>query len=135
MWVFLYFRCRTFRQALDAEIRESNKLGIAQDCKMEKREEMTDEEEVKLWQLQLLGSYSVEFLLHTLYFYNGKMFGRRANKHRLSRVCNIKVVDNYIIFYESTSKTFHGGLKALKREPRYVKHECHRVSEIYSPCL
>ena len=39
MWVF-NFRCRTFRQALDAEMRESNKLRIAQDCKIEKREKV-----------------------------------------------------------------------------------------------
>ena len=31
--------------------------------------------------------------------------------------------------------TFHGGLKDLKKEPRLIKHECHRPQEGHSPCL
>lgn len=131
----LIARFTTFRNALDAEMREANKLGVAQESKMAERKEITEEEESKLWKLNLLGKTTAESLLHTVYFYNGKLFGLRSNEHRLLRVSNFKIVDNLIIFDESTSKTFHGGLKDLKKEPRLIKHECHRPQKGHSPCL
>ena len=45
----------TFRNALDIEMREANKLGVAQERKMTERKEITEEEESKLWKLNLLG--------------------------------------------------------------------------------
>ena len=64
LWVkkmssFLAFICRflRFRNALDAEMREANKKE------------------------NLLGAHTAESLLHTMYFYNGKLFGLRANEH------------------------------------------------------
>jgi hypothetical protein len=125
----------TFRKGLDAEMRQANKMGVAQDRKMPQRAEVTEEEEAKLWELKLLGRNTAECLLHTLYFYNGKIFGLRANEHRQLRVINIKVIDNFIVFDESTSKTFHGGLKDLNKQPRFVKHMCHDSNEMHSPCL
>ena len=44
----------TFRNALDAEMREANKLGVAQERKMAERKEIAEEEESKLWKLNLL---------------------------------------------------------------------------------
>ena len=84
----------TFRNALDIEMREANKLGVAQERKMTERKEITEEEESKLWKLNLLGKTTAESLLHTLYFYNGKLFGLRSNEHRLLRASNFKIVDN-----------------------------------------
>jgi hypothetical protein len=92
-------------------MRETNKMGIAQPKKKPERSGVTDEEELELWRQNLLGGQSAESLLNTPYFYNGKLFGLRANEHRLLRISNIILVDNLIIFYESLSKTFHGGLK------------------------
>ena len=133
----IFYTCRfsTFRRALDAEMREATKLGITQETKMAPRQDVTVEEETKLWELQLLGDNSAESLVNTLYFYNGKLFGLRSNEHRMLRVCNFKVLNNLIIFDESVSKTFHGGLKDLKKEPRFIKHECHKVGEFHIPCL
>ena len=101
----------TFRNALDIEMREANKLGVAQERKMTERKEITEEEESKLWKLNLLGKTTAESLLHTLYFYNGKLFGLRSNEHLLLRASNFKIVVNLIIFDETTSKTILGGLK------------------------
>ena len=101
----------TFRNALDIEMREANKLGVAQERKMTERKEITEEEESKLWKLNLLGKTTAESLLHTLYFYNEKLFGLRSSEHRLLRASNFKIVDNLIIFDETTSKTILGGLK------------------------
>jgi len=93
-------------------VREATKLG----------ENVTEDEEAIFWKQQLLGKNSAESLVHTMYFYNGKMFGLRANEHRILRYNNITVKDNLIIFDESVSKTFHGGLKDLKKGKRYIKH-------------
>ena len=110
-FVFRTHRFSTFCKALDAKMRETNKMGIAQPKKKPERSGVTDEEELELWRQNLLGGQSAESLLNTPYFYNGKLFGLRANEHRLLRISNIILVDNLIIFYESLSKTFHGGLK------------------------
>ena len=37
------------------------------------------------------------------------------------------VKENLIIFDESFSKMFHGGLKDLKKKPRLIKHKCHEI--------
>lgn len=119
-----------FHNALDAEMWEANKLGDAQE-----RKEITEEEESNLTNLNLLGKTTAEALLHTFNFYNGKLFRLRSNAHWMLRVSNFKIVDNLIIFDKSKSKTFHGGLKDLKKQPQLIKHECHRPQEGHSPCL
>ena len=116
-------------------MREANQIGIAQERKKPQRGDVTEEEELELWRQNLLGGHSAESLLNTLYFYNGKLFGLRANEHRLLRISNIVLVDNLIIFDESLSKTFHGGLKDLKKQARYIKHICHVPNEIHDSCL
>ena len=125
----------SFRKSLDAEMKNATRCGIALLSKKETREEINDEEEAVLWEKGLLGGQTAESLLHTLYFYNGKLFALRACEHRLLRLCNILVGENYICFDESLSKTFHGGLSELKRSPRYIKHLCHEVGETHEPCL
>ena len=132
----MYFahRFSTFRKALDAEMREANKIGIAQERKKPQRGDVTEEEKLELWRQNLLGGHSAESLLNTLYFYNGKLFGLRANEHRLLRISNIVLVDNLIIFDETLSKTFHGGLKDLKKQARYIKHICRVPNEIHDSC-
>ena len=96
----------TFRNALDTEMREANKRGVAQERKMAERREITEEEESKLWKLNLLGKTTAESLLHTLYFYNGKLFGLRSNEHRLLRASNFKIVDYLITLTKARRKRF-----------------------------
>lgn len=116
-------------------MKDATKCGIAQKCKKEAREEITEEEEAILWEKGLLGGHSAESLMNTIYFYNGKMFGLRAGEHRLLRLCNIYVKENLIIFDESLSKTFHGGLKELKNTPRFIQHKCHDIGSQHNRCL
>lgn len=125
----------SFRKTLDAEMKNATKCGINLMSKKEIREEITEQEEALLWEKGLLGGKTAECLMHTLYFYNGKLFALRACKHRLLRVSNIIVEENYICFDESLSKTFHGGLSDLKKSPRYTRHLCHEVGETHEPCL
>ena len=112
----------------------SNKIGIAQKRKKPERGDVAEEEELKLWRQNLFGGHSAESLLNTLYFRNGKLFGLRANEHRLLPINNIVLVDNLITFDESL-KTFHGGLKDLKEQARYIKHTCHERNEIHDSRL
>jgi hypothetical protein len=99
---------------IDGEMRDATNSGVDIQTKKEVREEITLEEEEIFWQKGPLGQNSAECLLHSIYFYDGKLFGLRANEHRLFRVANIVLKDNFINFDESISKTFHGGLQDLK---------------------
>jgi hypothetical protein len=108
---------------------DATKCAVAQTSKRAAKAEITEEEEANLWDMKLLGSYSSELLLHTVYYFNGKLFGLRAvaGEHRLLRLANIIVKENIIIFDESCCKTYRGGLDDLKNKPRYIEHECHAI--------
>ena len=100
---------------------------------MDTREEITEDEEGILREKGLLGGHSAESLMHTIYFYNGKVFGLQAGEHRLLFFLYYK--ENLIIFDESLCKTFYGGLKDLKKKPRLIKHKCHEVGHQLDRCL
>ena len=60
----------------------ATKGGIAQKCKMDYREEITeDEEAIWLWEKGPLRGFSAELLMYTIYFYNGKLFGLHPGEH------------------------------------------------------
>ena len=103
--------------------------------KSEVREEIAVEEEELFWQKGLLGKASAECLLHTIYFYCGKLFGLRANEQRLLRFFNIILNENFIIFDENISKTFHGGISDLKHTSILIRHMCHEKGIAHFPCL
>jgi hypothetical protein len=42
---------------------------------------------------------------------------------------------NFIKFEENAWKTFHGGLKYLKYNPKSIRHICHENGEEHNPCL
>ena len=71
----------------------------------QKRQETTEREETILWDMALLGASTVESLLNTVYFYNGKLFGLQAGEHRLIRLSNV-VEGNKIVFDEFRGKTY-----------------------------
>jgi hypothetical protein len=98
--------------------------GVSIKSKMPVKEGITEEEEGIFWNKHLLGCHTSASLLYTVYFYNGKLFGLRSQEHRNLRYVNFKIESNCIIFDESISKTYHGGLKDLKYTPCVVKHVC-----------
>ena len=52
------------------------------------------------------------------------------------RLHNFVVSENAVSFVKNVSKTYHGGLKDLKRNPRNVKHYCHRDGDKeHNPCI
>ena len=97
---------------------------------------ITVEEEKQMWTAGVLGENSPENLLKTLYFYVGKLFGLRAKEHRMLRLDKFVVGENEVSFIANVSKTYYGGLKGLKRNPRNVKHYCHTGNEKeHKPCI
>ena len=81
-------------------------------------------------------SNSYKSSLYTIYFYNGKLFGIRAKEHRNLRVNNFRIDSVSVTYDESTSKTFHGGLKDLKYSPRVTKHICCSGKDVnHFPCI
>ena len=60
--------------------------GLHIKFKKEEKKFVTAEEERKFWEMNLLGTSSAKSLLHTVYFYNGKIFGLMLRSTReLSR--------------------------------------------------
>ena len=77
----------------------------------EEKEALTEEEEEQMWQAEQLGDQTARVLLNTIYFYNGKLFGIRAQEHRKLRLSDIDLENgNTIVYRENCSKTFHGGI-------------------------
>ena len=103
--------------------------GVSIKSKIPGKEGFTEEEEAIFWNKHLLGCHTSASLLYTVYVYNGKLFGLRSQEHRNLRYVNIRIESNCIIFDESVSKTYHGGLKDLKHTPRVVKHVCYGENE------
>lgn len=68
------------RRILDAEMKEVHAAGIT-NAKAEK-EAVSDGDEERMWQQGVLGEATAKSLLHTIYFYNGKLFGMRSQEHR-----------------------------------------------------
>lgn len=67
------------RRILDAEMKV-HAAGVT-NAKAEK-EAVSDEEEERMWQQDVLGEATAKTLVHTIYFYNGKLFGMRSQEHR-----------------------------------------------------
>ena len=111
--------------------------GVALKTNKAEKVGISAEEEKMFWEKGLLGCQTAETLVNTIYFYNGKLFGIQAKENRDLRYVNIKIVDsNRIVFDESQSKTFHGGLKDLKYTPCVIKHVCGRVENLnHFPCI
>ena len=62
-------------------MKDSTREGVSLQNKREK-EAVTDEEEEMYWFGRLFGTKTAKCLLHTIYFYNGKLFGLRGGEHR-----------------------------------------------------
>ena len=107
------------------------------DLKPEK-EPVSEEEEDGMWAEGHLGVSSAKALINTVYYYNGKLFGLRAGEHRSLRLRDIenKIGARCLCYRENRSKTFHGGIKDLKKKCKEIKHLCHKEGdEGHERCL
>ena len=128
-----------FQKVLDAEMKVLHACAgedYAGKAAKAEREAITEEEEKEMWHAGVLGDKSPNTLLNTLYFYIGKLFGLGASEHPMFRLHNFVVSENAVSFVENVSKTYHGGLKDLKRNATNVKHYCHRDEDKeHNPCI
>ena len=101
------------------------------------KEPVSDEEEERMYQQGLLGEASAKTLLHTIYFYKGKIFGMRSQEHRQLRLDDIKIEnDKSIVYRENISITFHGGIADMKMKGKVVKDLCHgNENDSHKRCL
>ncbi|CAB4030961.1 zinc finger MYM-type 3-like [Paramuricea clavata] len=110
--------------------------SLAENRTRREKEAITDDEEGLLWSKGLLGDKTAQNLVYTIYFYIEKIFRLRACEHRQLRLSNFVIENNKICYRENISKTFHGGLKDLKKKPRIVTYYCHEDEEsVHEPYL
>jgi hypothetical protein len=116
-------------------MRDATRQGVSLATKQNEKEPVSDDDEKLFWGKQLLGMKTAKTLLNTVYYYNGKLFGLRGGEHRNLTLQNFELGPNFIKYQENVSKTFHGGLKDLKYEPKSKKHICHDMNGDHDPCI
>ncbi|CAC5377501.1 unnamed protein product [Mytilus coruscus] len=83
--------------------------------------------EEKLWESDVFGFSSAETLLHTVFFYNSKLFGPRGrDEHRNLQVEQIVIGEDdngeYIEFKGKNCTTYNGGLCHRSIASKAIKH-------------
>ncbi|XP_045167184.2 uncharacterized protein KIAA1958 homolog [Mercenaria mercenaria] len=118
-------RYARFREVLDAQMKKLTKdgLGIGQ----REAKPVNEEDEKILWSKGVFGNSSSVALQHTMYFYNCKFFGLRALDEHRTLNCNQFAIGSdengrYIEFKGTNSKTYNGGLKHRRIEPKIIRH-------------
>ena len=114
-----------FRTILDAEMRRLHKQGLGTTSKQ--AEPITPEEEALLWKAHQFGTHSGHALLHTVYYYNCKVFGLRSYDEHRNLCCSqyVKKVDEhgrvYLEYTDYGNKTNRGGLTNLKLQAKCIR--------------
>ena len=118
----------SFKSSLDAEMKRLQSQGLG--SKKRQAEELTCEDEEKLWETGLLGDRTPHTLLDTMVFCNGLYFALRSGReHRQLRLrpCQIEIIQHeneqpYLKYTEDVSKNRPGGLKGRNVKPKIVYH-------------
>lgn len=126
-----------FHRALDAKCKELTRRGIGIHTKQ--ADALTLEDEERIWQKGVFGDDSAECLIHTLYYYNCKLFGLRGrDEHRTLHSSQFTVHDNSITFQGRCTKTYNGGLGQTNLQPKSITHhdsDDFRISKYYATYL
>ena len=101
-------------------MKDATRCEVTVSTKKDEKEAITDED--LFWSRGLKVTDSSNWLLNTVYFNNGKLFGLRGGEHKNITVRNIRVSDDCLRFEGNSSKSFHGGTCYLKYVPRAVTH-------------
>ena len=132
---FLYLR-----RVLEAKLKDLSRRGIGSEIK--RADAFTKQDEEICWQKRLFGSDCAESLLHTIYFYNCKLFHLRGcDEHRRITIHDISIGEDsngkYVDFIGNTSKNSQGGMRSLARNiesktSRYYSQENdHGIVDFY----
>ena len=114
------------RTSLDAAMKEANSLGVRSQGSGPS-DAVSKIQEEYLWDREVLGDTSPEVLLRTIFFCCGKFFGLRGGReHRdLEFGKHIKLSQTErgetLVYSNSYSKNFTGGLKQSSLKPKTVK--------------
>ncbi|CAG2203745.1 unnamed protein product [Mytilus edulis] len=92
------------------------------------------EQEMILWEKEVVGYDSSSALLNGVFFYNCKLFGLRGrDEHHSFDASQINIGTDgkgkYIQFIETNSKTFKGGLKQKNVENKNIRHYTNASSD------
>ena len=75
-------------------------------------------------------------MLHSVYYYNVKLFGLRGGEHNNITEANFDAGSDFIRFEENVLKTFHGAFTDLKYKPRLdSEYACHPLNGKHESCL
>ncbi|XP_071123986.1 uncharacterized protein KIAA1958-like [Mytilus edulis] len=117
-----------FRRVLDSQMKSYHGMTTKQ------ADPISQEQELMLWEKEIVGYDSSAALLIGVFFYNCKLFGMRGRieHHSLdTSQINIGTDDKgkNIQFTETNSKTFKGGLKQKNVENKNIKHYANASSD------
>jgi hypothetical protein len=106
------------RRVLEAKLKDLSRRGIGSEIK--RADGFSKQDEEICWRKRLFGSDCAESLLHTVYFYNCKLFHLRGcDEHRRIKVHDISVGEDkngkYVEFNGNTAKNRQGGLMSLAK--------------------
>ncbi len=113
-------------RTLDAEMKRLRATGLGVNIK--KAEPITAEEEETLWEHGALGDADPVTLLNTLFYLIGVNFALRSGKehrrlrHNPSQILLQDGDEPRLVYKEDISKTFQGGLKTRKVNPKVVTY-------------
>ncbi|XP_063397165.1 uncharacterized protein LOC134681459 [Mytilus trossulus] len=121
-----------FRRVLDSQMKSLTAKGYGMTTKQ--ADPISQEQEMILWDKEVVGYDSSAALLNGVFFYNCKLFGMRGRDEHHSldaSQINIGTDDKgkYIQFIETNSKTFKGGLKQKNVENKNIKHYTNASSD------
>ena len=132
-------RFRDFRGTMETTYQDLHKEGIGVEIKHAPI--ISGDEEVILWERQILGCHSPTALVRAVFFLNGKNFCLRGGKeHRDLKFSQLQRENDHWKYTEHGSKNFRGGLADLRRENKVVRQfvcptagdRCHvRLLDLY----
>ena len=95
---------------------------------MKQDDPITEEEEMRLWDLNILGDSSPQQLMDTMVYMYGLYFALRSGyEHRCLCANQLQLHEPndkpaFIVYHETISKTNSGGLAHYKLKPKRVEH-------------
>lgn len=106
--------------ALDASMKLSVRNGV--NVYRKKANVISRSDEKLLWEKGQLGSSTPNQLMRTLFYYNGLHFGLRGGEeHTKLTIDQFSVIKKeekeFLQYKEGSGKTYHGGLRDVRRDP------------------
>ena len=126
-----------FHNALNAKCADLTKKGIG--IHKKKADSLSLEDEQLLWSKRVFSDDTAQNLIFIVYYYNCKLFGLRGrDEHKELTTQQFIVTDDTIEFLGRTSKSYNGGIKQIKLDPKRILHHdspTFQISQYYKQYL